>query len=270
MQPWLLPAQPTPAHVGAAPCVPVSTPDKRSCCQGSGVWGLQAGTRPAQGRVKPLLALPPHPQHPFFHEHSHSLCALQVGPGSSRAGMDPKGLLRDWVGSVPPHTLPGWADKPSFYSPLSCFLFVKWLKTTPLLLQVPWPQCPTLARSRKEGRQILFSSLLSPKSPRSQCQAAPAFLPQPPDGEEAPARDVMPLALLPGRFFSCPSQKAQRTEVAVPVPPARVTGQREHWHSLQTQLWVHPTTGGFGVGIWHFLFCLFCFLKTGKHIVAKQ
>lgn len=184
--------------------------------------------------------------------------------------MDPKGLLRDGLGSVPPHTLPGCADKPSFYSPLSCFLFVKWLKTTPCCckchgLNAPhWP-----GAGRKADR--FCSPLCYPQNPLvPNPTAAPAFLPQPPDGEEAPARDVMPLALLPGRFFSCPSQKAQRTKVAVPVPPARVTGQREHWHPLQTQLWVHPTTGGFGVGIWHFLFCLFCFLKTGKHIVAKQ
>lgn len=129
-----------------------------------------------QGEASPGLA--PHTQHPVFHEHSHSLCALQVGPGSSRAGMDPKGLLRDRVGSVPPHTLPGWADKPSFYRPL---LFVcKMVKNNPLLLQVPWPQCPTLARSRKEVRQILFSSLLSPKSPRSQCQCSTSLPPTAP------------------------------------------------------------------------------------------
>lgn len=103
MQKWLLPAQPTRGSCGCCSmCVPVSIPDNGAAAQGAQTGASRAGT--GQGEPSPGLA-PPHSSL-IFHVDSQSFCAVQLGPGSSRAGTDPKGLLWDWVGSVPPHTLP--------------------------------------------------------------------------------------------------------------------------------------------------------------------
>lgn len=205
-------------------------------CKGRVPWGFWAG-----GSLSwPCLA--------FFHGDSHS----------SRAGMDPKGLLQDWVGSVAPHTQPGRAEKPSFYNPLSCFLLLKLLKTTPLLLQVPWPQCPHMSRGGRRGDRSC-SPLCCPQNPNFQPQSSTSL--PPPDEEKAPVRGVMPL-----------SASTEDTGGSASAT-STVTGQAGHWHPLQTQLCVHPATGA--LGVWRF-FVLFSFLKKTtqtkqeKHIVAKQ
>lgn len=170
MQKWHLPAQPTRADVGAAPCVPVSAPDTRSCCEGSVAWGLQAGTQPAQGRVNPLLALTPHTEPLFPCAFTQPVCPSGGTWSRDRSQRVPEGLdglsahlTPCLAGQQPPQ-----AEKLSFYHRLSCFLFLKWLKATPLLLQKPRPQCPHTGQEEEGGKPDFV--LLSPKSPRSQLQ----------------------------------------------------------------------------------------------------
>lgn len=87
------------AHVGAAPrvCLP-ALPKNSPTARGAWIRQGQAGTQPAQGRVKPLLALSPH-QHPFFHVGSHSLCALQQNWDKSQGAA---------LGGLSPTSHPAW------------------------------------------------------------------------------------------------------------------------------------------------------------------